>query len=128
RWEQAERDHGERPQVAVRLAEVRDQAFRARVAAATARGWAAEHRRDWTAARAAYTEALDLDASHQPALEGLARTGEVVRAIIRFDRLLAEASALALRGDFASAVRSFNLAMASKPDYLPLTEQAAALK
>lgn len=127
-WEQAGREHPERSEVAGRLAQTRELAFRARVRAATVRGLEAEAQRDWQAARSAYSEALALDAAHESALQGMLRTGEVLRALVRYDRLLAEASALALRGEFVAAIAAFNQAMGSKPDYLPLSEDSLDLK
>jgi len=126
--EEAAAAHPERAEVAPLLEQVRDQAFRAQVREATRRGLEAEARRDWPAAQAAYSAALDLDGQFEPALQGLMRSGEVLRALVRYDRLLAEARALALRGSFVAAVTSFNQAMASKPDYLPLAEEVADLR
>lgn len=82
------------------------------------KGFAYENEHQWKEARDAYNETLKLQPDHTEAKEGLIRTGNMIRALIQYDRLVEAAQQLAANAEFQAAIRRFNDAMAVKPAYL----------
>lgn len=112
-----------------RLKEFRQLEFDYKVSSALARGRDFERAREWRLAQAAYEEALRLDSRNQTAIAGIRRTGDVGRALIRYQRLIELAQVEAVDNlDFQASINYFNEAMSIKPDYLPLGEDAERLK
>ena len=82
----------------------------------------------WSEARRVYLDLLTFQPGQPDAEEGLLRTGKVARALLKFERLLEDARALAARADFQGAINSFNEAMANKPAYYELQPDQVELK
>ena len=87
-----------------------------------------EEEYEWSKARDQFNEILNLDRDNEEALDGLLRTGNMIRVLIRYDNLLEESRELAQRGEFQKAIAEFNQAMAIKPSYLPLDASAQQLQ
>ncbi len=84
--------------------------------------------RDWTGARAIYQTLIDMEPDLQEAKDGLLRTGKVIRSILRYEKYLEIAEIEAQRLQYQLARQSFDLAMKSKPDYLPLSDNTKRLQ
>lgn len=112
--------------------ELREEAkvleFNARLSAAMDKAVEFENAREWELARDSYLEALDIDDGHQPARDGLLRTGKMIRTLLRYEKLLELALLETRGGDFQASIRYFNEAMNIKPDYLPMEGDALRLK
>ena len=87
-----------------------------------------EEEYEWSKARDQFNAVLNLDRDDEEALDGLLRTGNMIRVLIRYDNLLEESRELAQRGEFQKAIADFNQAMAMKPSYLPLDASAQQLQ
>ena len=87
-----------------------------------------EEEYEWSKARDQFNEVLNLDRDNEEALDGLLRTGNMIRVLIRYDNLLEDSRELAQRGEFQKAIADFNQAMAMKPSYLPLDGSAQQLQ
>ena len=87
-----------------------------------------EEEYEWSKARDQFNEVLNLDRENEEALDGLLRTGNMIRILIRYDNLLEDSRELAQRGEFQKAIADFNQAMAMKPSYLPLDASAQQLQ
>ena len=83
---------------------------------------------DWNNARRIYLELLKFEPEQADAAEGLSRTGKVLRALLKFERLIDDARSLAQRASFQSAIATFNEALANKPSYLALTPEQDELR
>ncbi len=134
RWEAAISGYEEALKVYPDKDEVRDQLRKARenahtdaVEAALARAYAFENRHEWAAAREAYDRTIQLDPNHEEAKEGYARAGQVIRALIEYEKRIEAAEERALRAEFQMAIRIFNEAMAVKPSYLANSERVNQL-
>lgn len=88
-----------------------------------------EKAREFTLAQDAFEEVLDLDPENEKAIEGIRRTGDTIRAMIRYEKLIELAQSEAVENlDFQSSITYFNEAMGIKPDFLPLKPDAVKLK
>ena len=87
-----------------------------------------EEEYEWSKARDQFNEVLNLDRDDEEALDGLLRTGNMIRVLIRYDNLLEESREFAQRGEFQKGIADFNQAMAIKPSYLPLDASAQQLQ
>ncbi len=87
-----------------------------------------EREYDWNNARRIYLDLLKFDPEQADAAEGLSRTGKVLRALLKFERLVDDARSQAQRANFQSAIGAFNNALANKPSYLPLTPEQEELR
>ncbi|EDY83433.1 tetratricopeptide repeat domain protein [Verrucomicrobiia bacterium DG1235] len=83
---------------------------------------------DWESARNLYQELVNMEPELQEAKDGLLRTGRMIRSILRYETLLEVAKTEAQRTEFQLAIRTFDEAMRSKPEYLPLTEDGERLR
>lgn len=110
------------------LAEARVREREQRIQNMLKTGYDFERQYAWTDARKVYMQVLAFQPGQSDAEEGLLRTGKVMRALLKFERLLEDARALAARADFQGAINSFNEAMASKPAYLELQPDQVELK
>ncbi|MGH8019598.1 MAG: hypothetical protein ACREIA_15220 [Opitutaceae bacterium] len=86
-----------------------------------------EREYDWNNARRIYLDLLKFEPEQADAAEGLSRTGKVLRALLKFERLVEDARSLAQRANFQGAISTFNNALANKPSYLPLTPDQVEL-
>lgn len=82
----------------------------------------------WPEARDLYQELVNLEPDLQEAKDGLLRSGRMIRNILRYETLIDAAKVEAKRADFQMAVRTFDRAMQSKPDYLDLTDEGERLR
>jgi tetratricopeptide (TPR) repeat protein len=87
-----------------------------------------ESDRQWGNARDTYLSVLQLEAEHEEAHSGLMRSGKMIRVLLNYDALRKMAADQASRAEFQAAIRTFNEAMAIKPDYVPFTPEDTALK
>lgn len=126
--ENALKVYPEKQDVADMVRSARDNAHRDAVQAALAKAYAHENRYEWVAAREAYDQTLKLDPEHADAKEGYARAGQVIRALLQYERFITAARDRADRADFQGAIRSFNDAMAIKPDYLVNSDEVEQLR
>ncbi|MBC2604907.1 hypothetical protein [Pelagicoccus albus] len=83
---------------------------------------------DWESARDLYQELVNMEPDLKEAKDGLLRTGRMIRSILRYETLLEVAKTEAQRTEFQMAIRTFDEAMKSKPEYLPLTEEGDRLR
>lgn len=83
---------------------------------------------DWANARDLYQELVQIEPDLKEAKDGLLRTGRMIRSILRYETLLEVAKTEAQRVEFQLAIRTFDEAMKSKPDYLALTEEGERLR
>ncbi len=83
---------------------------------------------DWESARDLYQELVQMEPDLQEAKDGLLRTGRMIRSILRYETLLEVAKTEARRTEFQQAIRTFDEAMKSKPEYLALTQEGEALR
>ncbi len=110
------------------LTRVREQGRLANVEDGMSRGLSFERNYEWTQARDAFIEVLDIDTGNEEATKGLLRTGNLIRVLLRYDKLLEQAQELANRGEFQKAIRVFNEGMSIKPSYLALEENSRNLQ
>ena len=110
------------------LARVRELGRLVKMEDALSRALAFENEYEWVKARNAFIEVLELDKGNEEATDGLLRTGDLIRVLLRYDRLLEQAQELANRGEFQKAIRVFNEGMSIKPSYLPLEETSRNLQ
>lgn len=83
---------------------------------------------DWESARDLYQELVKMEPDLQEAKDGLLRTGRMIRSILRYQTLIEVAKKEAQQTEFQLAIRTFDEAMRSKPDYLELTEEGDRLR
>ncbi|MEC7905929.1 MAG: hypothetical protein VYC82_01755 [Verrucomicrobiota bacterium] len=84
--------------------------------------------RDWEGAREIYQQLHDMEPELQEAKDGLLRTGKVIRSLLRYEKYLEMSTIEAQRLEFDQARMSFDQAMQSKPDYLPLSDDTRRLQ
>lgn len=82
----------------------------------------------WADARDLYQELVQMEPELQEAKDGLLRTGRMIRSILRYQTLIEVAKTEAQRSEFQLAIRTFDEAMRSKPEYLALTEEGERLR
>ncbi|MDQ8198091.1 hypothetical protein QEH56_08035 [Pelagicoccus enzymogenes] len=83
---------------------------------------------DWESARNLYQELVQMEPDLKEAKDGLLRTGRMIRSILRYETLIEVAKSEAQRTEFQLAIRTFDEAMRSKPEYLALTEEGERLR
>lgn len=87
-----------------------------------------EREYEWENARDLYQELVKMEPDLQEAKDGLLRTGRMIRSILRYQTLIEVAKSEAQRTEFQLAIRTFDEAMRSKPEYLPLTDEGERLR
>ncbi len=127
-YQDAQKVEPENEEVKKLIAEARVREREQRVQNMLKSAYDAERQFAWAEARRTYMELLAFQPGQVDAEEGLLRTGKVMRALLKFERLLEDARSLAARADFQSAINSFNEAMASKPAYVELQPDQLELK
>lgn len=127
-YETALKGYPDIEEISERLAAARESRWQALLLASLETGRKAERKYEWVKARKAYLEVLDMENNHEEGLAGLLRTGKIIRTLHRYEKLLEIANEKTLRGDFQSAIRDFNAAMAIKPSYLPLDKKTSAMQ
>jgi len=127
-YERALKVYPQKDDIKKALADVRETAHREAVKESLAKAYDYENKYEWEQARAAYKATIDLDAKHEDAKEGYARTGRMIRTLMQFNKLVEIAEQRAQHAEFQVAIRSFNEAMAIKPSYLPLTDRVDQLR
>jgi len=110
------------------IAKTREMKRQAMISAALNKAHNYERAYDWYKARDAYQEVLDIESGHEEATEGLVNAGKLVRSILRFENFLELAQEKTVKGEFQEAIYDFNEAMALKPNYLPLGDNARRLQ
>lgn len=110
------------------LSRVKEVARLAKIEDARSRAFAFENDYEWIAARDSFIEILELDRGHKEATDGLLRTGNLIRVLLRYSQLLEQAQELANQGEFQKSIRVFNEGMSIKPSYLPLKEGSSNLQ
>ena len=119
-YEEAKEAFPEREEIQEALENAKELKWQMELDAAMAKAVVAEKAREWDAARRAYQEVLDLDEENPEAIDGLFRSGKMIRALLRYESSLENAHEYAQKGFFQKGIRAFNDAMAIKPSYLPL--------
>lgn len=125
--ENALKVYPKRPDVTAQLKSARESAHKEAVQKALARALDFEKAYQWTEARNAYNETLQLEPDQQEAKEGYARAGTVIRALLQYERYIEAAEQQANNAQFQNAIKSFNQAMAVKPSYLVNSERVNQL-
>ncbi len=125
--ENALKVYPKRPDVTAQLKSVRESAHKESVQKALARAFEFEKAYQWTEARNAFNETLQLEPDQQEAKEGYTRAGTVIRALLQYERYVEAAEQQANNAQFQSAIKSFNQAMAVKPSYLVNSERVNQL-
>lgn len=116
-------------EVKEQLEEFKKLEFETKVSNGLAKARDFERAREWALAQDAFEEVLDLDPDNETAIEGIRRTGDTIRALIRYEKLIELAQAEAVENlDFQASIAYFNEAMGIKPDYLPLKSEAIKLR
>lgn len=87
-----------------------------------------EREYDWNGARRVYLDLLKFEPQQVDAEEGLLRTGKVLRALLKFERLMDDSRSQAQQANFQPAIAAFNEALANKPEYLSLTPAQEELR
>ncbi len=88
----------------------------------------AEESRNWERARQLYEDLVALGIDRPEVIDGLERTGRVMRALQAFHFNMRAATAAAEQFEYQEAITRFNEAMANKPDYLELSSAQADLE
>ncbi|MCF3648829.1 tetratricopeptide repeat protein [Synoicihabitans lomoniglobus] len=83
---------------------------------------------NWDQARLAYERLLDLEPEHADAIEGLIRVGRTVRAKLEYEKLIELTQQLIDASDYQAAIRRYNGAMQTKPGYLEISPDIAAMR
>lgn len=119
----------ENEEVKEQLEEFRTLEYETKIRRGLAKGRDFEKARGFALAQDAYEEVLELDPENEMAIEGIRRTGDTIRAMIRYEKLIELAQAEAVENlDFQSSITYFNEAMGIKPDFMPLKQDAIKLK
>ncbi|MSU70520.1 MAG: hypothetical protein EXS39_07060 [Opitutaceae bacterium] len=100
------------------LKSARENSHADAVKKALAKGYSYENQYQWKEARDAYHETLQLEPDQADAREGYIRTGQMIRTLLEYDKLIEVAETLASKAEFQPAIRRFNDAMSKKPAYL----------
>jgi tetratricopeptide (TPR) repeat protein len=109
------------------LKTAKENAHKDAVQKSLAKGFAFEKGYQWSEARAAYQETLELDPDQLEAKEGYFRAGQMIRALLQYERFIEAAEVLANKAEFQDAIRRFNEAMAAKPSYLVNSDRVQQL-
>jgi len=124
----AQKVEPENEEVKKLLAEAKVRERESRIQTMLKTAYEAERVFSWTDARKTYLDILAFQPGQSDAEEGLLRTGKVMRALLKFERLIEDARSQAARADFQGAILAFNEAMANKPAYLELEPDQVELK
>ena len=108
----------QKTEVSAMLKSARENEHKDAVQKALAKGYTYENQHLWKEARDAYNETMRLEPGQTDAKEGYIRAGEMIRALLQYDKLIEAADQLANKSEFQAAIRQFNNAMAIKPAYL----------
>ncbi len=127
-YENAQKLFPDDESVKTRLAETRVRQRESFIESSLASAYELERAYDWDGARRIYLDLLKFEADQKDAEEGLLRTGKVLRALLKFERLLDDARSHAQRANFQPAIAAFNEAMANKPAYLSLSPEQEQLR
>jgi tetratricopeptide (TPR) repeat protein len=114
--------------VQAQLKLAKENAHKDAVQKALAKGFAYEKAYQWSQARDAYNETLELEPNQVEAKEGYTRAGTVIRALLQYERRIEAAEQLANKAEFVAALRNFNDAMNVKPSYLEASERVLQLR
>ena len=109
------------------LKTAKENAHKVAVQKSLAKGFAYEKGYQWSEARAAYQETLELEPDQSEAKEGYMRAGTMIRALLRYEEFIQAAEVQANKAEFQDAIRRFNEAMAVKPSYLVNSERVQQL-
>ena len=118
----------QKTEVQTALKSAKENAHKDAVQKALAKGYAYENNHQWTEAREAYNETLELDPENADAKERYKETGRIMRALLQYNSLIDSAEQLANKAEFQSALKSFNQAVNSKPDYLEYSDRVLQLR
>jgi tetratricopeptide (TPR) repeat protein len=110
------------------LANAKETSHRETVQKALATAFDHENKYEWEEARAAYYRVLQLEPGLADAKAGYTRAGQVVRALLEFNRLIDAAEKRVAKAEFQAGIRTFNQAMAVKPSYLPASDKVQQLR
>jgi tetratricopeptide (TPR) repeat protein len=109
------------------LKSAKENAHKEAVQKSLAKAFAYEKAYQWSQAREAYNETIQLEPDLEDAKEGYMRTGTVLRALLAYEKYIEAAEVLANKADFQAAIKRFNDAMAVKPSYLVNSERVNQL-
>lgn len=109
------------------LKSAKENAHKEAVQKALAKGFTHEKAFQWREARDAYNETLELEPDQAEAKEGYTRAGQIIRALLSYERYIEEAEMRANKAQFQEAIRRFNEAMAAKPSYLVNSDRVQQL-
>jgi tetratricopeptide (TPR) repeat protein len=109
------------------LKTAKENAHKEAVQKSLAKAFAYEKAYQWSQARVAYDETIQLEPDLEEAKEGYMRTGTVLRALLAYEKYIEAAEVLANKADFQAAIKRFNDAMAVKPSYLVNSERVNQL-
>ncbi len=119
----------ENEEVKEELEEFKKLEFETKVSNGLAKARDFERAREWALAQDAFEEVMELDPGNELAVEGIRSTGDTIRALIRYEKLIELAQAEAVENlDFQASIAYFNEAMGIKPDYMPLKSEAIKLR
>jgi tetratricopeptide (TPR) repeat protein len=118
----------QKTEVQTALKSARENAHKDAVQKALAKGYAYENNHQWTEAREAYNETLQLDPENADAKERYKETGRIIRALLQYNSLVDSAEQLANKAEFQSALKTFNQAVSFKPDYLEYSDRVMQLR
>jgi tetratricopeptide (TPR) repeat protein len=127
-YEEAIKLHPDDKDLKEQLATVRVEQREAYIQDSLAAAYDFERQYDWNNARRVYLDLLKFEPEQTDAVEGLGRTGKVLRALLKFERLVDDARSQAQRANFQAAIGAFNEALANKPSYLALTPEQDELR
>jgi tetratricopeptide (TPR) repeat protein len=109
------------------LKSAKENAHKDAVQKALGKGFAYEKSHQWKEARDAYHETLQLEPEQADAKEGYTRSGQIIRALLAYEKYIEAAEQLANKAEFQAAIKRFNEAMAAKPSYLVNSERVNQL-
>jgi tetratricopeptide (TPR) repeat protein len=127
-YESALKVYPQKTEVQAALKSAKESAHKDAVQKALDKGYAYENQHQWKEARDAYSETLQLEPNQPDAREGYIRAGNVIRALLEYERLIDAAEQLANKAEFQAAYRRFNDAMNSKPTYLEASDRVLQLR
>lgn len=126
-FEAALKVYPKKADVTALLKTARENAHKDAVQKSLAKAYEYERAYQWPEARSAYNETLQLEPEQQEAKEGYMRVGQVIRALLNYERHIEAAEQFANKAKFQQAIKAFNDAMAAKPSYLANSERVNQL-
>ena len=128
RYEEALEVYPDRSEISDAIDIAREEHHAQTVHNTLARAYDLERQHKWDDARDAYEELLELEPEHEDSIEGLIRVGRTVRALLQYEKHIDITQAHIDNADFQNAIRAYNKAMESKPDYLEISDSVERVR